>query len=101
MSKPDLRDIEAVNRRDTDEVVSLCKLIGYGFVMQQAAEAWAKRDPVGAHTVGPARYFTTPCECLERRRAEIKAGDYGGASCDVCMGCGWRLKTEDERGEAK
>ncbi len=37
------------------EVLPLCQAYGYGAVMQAAAELWAKKDPVGALTIGPCR----------------------------------------------
>lgn len=37
------------------EVAALCERWGYGAVMASAARQWARRDPLGALTVGPCR----------------------------------------------
>lgn len=34
-------------------VIAICEAIGFGRVMQIAADEWHRRDPVGALTVGP------------------------------------------------
>ncbi len=41
------------------EIIQLCDRFGFGRVMQIVAEEWAKRDPVGALTVGPAICYST------------------------------------------
>lgn len=35
------------------EVEALCERVGYGAVMDAAYRLWRRKDPVGAHTVGP------------------------------------------------
>lgn len=72
--------IDAMNARDTSAVIALCERIGYGFVMHEAARAWARKDDVAAHTVGPARCCTTPCN------------HRSGSSCEKCYGCGWTFR---------
>ena len=34
-------------------ILAACAAIGYGRVMQMASQAWCRRDPLGALTVGP------------------------------------------------
>lgn len=46
-------EIEARDAKTQAAVEELCKIIGYGRVMQIAAELWKKIDPVGALTLGP------------------------------------------------
>jgi hypothetical protein len=66
---------------DTNVVVALCERLGFGFVIQQAAREWLRRDPRGAIVTGPCAFFTVPCGC------EV-LGD-----CDRCHGAGWQFKS--------
>ena len=36
-----------------EKIKQLCEHLGYGHVMQVAADIWRRKDPVGALTVGP------------------------------------------------
>lgn len=74
------KGIEAMNARDTAEVVDLCKRLGFGFVMHEASKAWAQIDAIGSFTIGPCRAFTEPCACGRT------------SDCDLCYGCGWQFK---------
>lgn len=44
---------DAYEAPDRERVIGICQRIGFGRVMQIAADAWRERDPVGALTVGP------------------------------------------------
>jgi hypothetical protein len=41
--------------KEEDQVIAICKKIGFGRVMQLAADRWAEIDPIGALTVGPCK----------------------------------------------
>jgi hypothetical protein len=43
-----------IHAAEDPEVKALCERIGYGAVMDAAARAWVLKDPIGAHTCGPA-----------------------------------------------
>ena len=49
-------------------ILNICEEIGYGRVMQIAADAWREKDPVGALTIGPA---------VDRVKAHRATGDAG------------------------
>lgn len=66
------------------DVIKLCERSGYGFVMQQASQAWRKIDSMGAIMTGPCAYFTEPCSCI------IDGNSPG--NCNQCYGCGWQFK---------
>ena len=78
--KEEVRRIHQHNAHMAAEVVRLCEREGFGFVIYAAANEWRRRDPVGAHTVGPCAVFTSPCDCKR------------GRTCDKCHGCGWQFK---------
>ncbi len=43
-----------IHATEDAEIAVLCERLGYGAVMDAAARAWFLKDPVGAHTCGPA-----------------------------------------------
>ena len=40
---------------EDEHVAALCRMYGYGAVMDAAARLWSREDPNGALTVGPCR----------------------------------------------
>ena len=50
--KKTMEAFHALAEAEADPVIRLCKLLGYGRVMQIASEAWRDIDPVGAHSTG-------------------------------------------------
>jgi hypothetical protein len=54
-------------------VITLCEEFGFGWVMQCAADEWARLDPLGALTVGPCVELLEPgsaqfADAVGRRR---------------------------------
>jgi len=52
--------MDALHAPDIARLLRICERIGYGRVMQIAANAWYKKDPIGALTVGPCAYDVDP-----------------------------------------
>lgn len=52
------------------EVFALCERLGYGAVIDSAARQWFLKDPIGAHTAGPAA--ATVRKALKMLRAAVK-----------------------------
>lgn len=44
--------------KEEDTVIAICKKIGFGRVMQLAADRWAEIDPRNALTVGPCKGYS-------------------------------------------
>lgn len=52
---------------EDDHVAALCRMYGYGAVMDAAARLWARKDPTGAIAIGVCR---GTIESVVRRRKE-------------------------------
>lgn len=65
-------DRTALVAPEDEHVAWLCRTYGYGAVMDAAARLWARVDPRGARTVGPAR-----CLVILARDRWDQAGEEG------------------------
>lgn len=54
--------------RDKAAIIAICERIGFGRVMQIAAEEWQRRDSIGALTVGPCATFADKIAIAKQAR---------------------------------
>ena len=70
---------DGIHKSHQKEVVKLCDRLGYGYVMNQASQAWQSKSN-GALMVGPCKKSTKKCGCKDR------------VNCKKCRGCGWVIR---------
>jgi hypothetical protein len=66
---------------EENAVRQIGELIGYGRTMQLCEEIWNRKQPGGAHSVGPCVASLVPCPHPDNGRDE-------NGHCDWCCGSG-------------
>lgn len=72
--------VESYINTVTEDVVKVCRIHGYGLVMQLASQSWGAIQPGLNHVTGPAAGMTVPCVCDSPFH------------CEWCCGTGWLTK---------